>query len=74
MTDAGRAEPSGQPSRVLAAGATGYLGRHVVQELKARGHWARALVRRPNRRRTGAPPTTSSSRRYGTGDTAGRRQ
>lgn len=32
-------------SRVLVAGATGYLGGHVVAELKRRGHWVRALAR-----------------------------
>ena len=32
-------------SRVLVAGATGYLGRHLVSELKARGHWVRILAR-----------------------------
>lgn len=31
--------------RVLVAGATGYAGRHVVEELKDRGHWVRALTR-----------------------------
>lgn len=31
--------------RVLVAGATGYLGRHAVRELKARGHHVRALAR-----------------------------
>lgn len=31
--------------RVLVIGATGYLGRHVVTELKRRGHWVRALSR-----------------------------
>lgn len=31
--------------RVLVAGATGYLGRHVVRAFKARGWWIRALVR-----------------------------
>ena len=35
--------------RVLVAGATGYLGRHVVKELKARGHRVRALVRTPEK-------------------------
>ena len=33
--------------RVLVAGATGYLGGHVVAELKRRGVWVRALARRP---------------------------
>jgi uncharacterized protein YbjT (DUF2867 family) len=31
--------------RILVAGATGYLGRHVVTELKRRNHWVRALAR-----------------------------
>ena len=32
-------------NRVLVAGATGYLGRFVVQEFKNRGYFVRALVR-----------------------------
>jgi len=32
--------------KVLVAGATGYLGRFVVQEFKKRGYWVRALARR----------------------------
>jgi len=32
-------------ARVLVAGATGYLGRHLVAELKSRGHWVRILAR-----------------------------
>lgn len=35
------------PLKVLVAGSTGYLGRHVVRELHARGHRVRALVRSP---------------------------
>jgi uncharacterized protein YbjT (DUF2867 family) len=35
--------------RVLVAGATGYLGGFVVQELKARGYFVRALARSPER-------------------------
>jgi len=31
--------------KVLIAGATGYLGRHVVQEFKKQGYWVRALAR-----------------------------
>jgi uncharacterized protein YbjT (DUF2867 family) len=31
--------------RVLVAGATGYLGKYVVQELKRQGYWVRALTR-----------------------------
>ena len=35
--------------RVLVAGATGYLGGFVAQELKARGHFVRALARSPEK-------------------------
>jgi uncharacterized protein YbjT (DUF2867 family) len=35
--------------KVLVAGATGYLGRFVVQELKRRGYWVRVLARNPER-------------------------
>ena len=35
--------------RVLVAGATGYLGGFVVQELKARGYFVRALARSPEK-------------------------
>ena len=31
--------------KVLVAGATGYLGRYVVQEFKRQGYWVRALAR-----------------------------
>ncbi len=31
--------------KVLVAGATGYLGRYVVQEFKKMGYWVRVLVR-----------------------------
>lgn len=34
-------------SRVLLAGGTGYLGGFLLTELKQRGYWVRALVRRP---------------------------
>ncbi|ESY68932.1 MULTISPECIES: NAD(P)H-binding protein [Mesorhizobium] len=33
-------------ARVLVMGATGYLGSHMVSELKKAGHWVRALSRR----------------------------
>lgn len=36
-------------ARALVAGATGYLGRFVARELKARGHFVRALVRSPDK-------------------------
>ena len=32
-------------NKVLVAGATGYLGQYVVQALKSKGHWVRALGR-----------------------------
>ncbi|WAX56678.1 SDR family oxidoreductase [Jatrophihabitans cynanchi] len=35
--------------RVLVAGSTGYLGRHIVQALHERGHHVRALARNPAR-------------------------
>jgi len=35
--------------RVLVAGATGYLGRFVVQEFKKQGFWVRALARNANK-------------------------
>jgi len=35
--------------RVLVAGATGYLGRYVVQELKEQGYSVRALARNPEK-------------------------
>jgi uncharacterized protein YbjT (DUF2867 family) len=31
--------------KILVAGATGYLGRYLVQELKRQGYWVRALAR-----------------------------
>jgi uncharacterized protein YbjT (DUF2867 family) len=40
MTNEGRSL-----SRILVAGATGYLGKHVVAEGKRRGYFVRALVR-----------------------------
>ena len=39
----------GQPRRVLVAGATGFMGRHLVRRLLGRGHQLRALARRPPR-------------------------
>ena len=34
-----------QSKKVLVAGATGYLGRFVIQEFKNRGYWVRVLAR-----------------------------
>lgn len=41
--------------RVLVAGASGYLGRFVVKELKERGYWVRALARQPERLKVTGP-------------------
>ncbi len=35
--------------RVLVAGASRYLGKYVVAELKRRGYWVRAFVRNPEK-------------------------
>ena len=35
--------------RILVAGSTGYLGGFVCRELKARGHFVRALARSPEK-------------------------
>jgi nucleoside-diphosphate-sugar epimerase len=32
--------------KVLVAGATGYLGKYLVKELKKRGFWVRVLIRK----------------------------
>ena len=42
-------------TRVLVAGATGYLGRFVAREFKERGHWVRVLARLPEKLRTPGP-------------------
>ena len=34
-----------ETKKVLVAGATGYLGRYLVDELKERGYWVRVLIR-----------------------------
>ncbi|MFK7848957.1 MAG: SDR family oxidoreductase [Rhodothermales bacterium] len=36
-------------ARILVAGATGHLGKHIVAELKRRNHWVRVLTRNPMR-------------------------
>lgn len=36
--------------KVLVAGATGYLGRFLVKELKKRGFWVRVLIRKESQR------------------------
>jgi uncharacterized protein YbjT (DUF2867 family) len=36
-------------TKVLVAGATGYLGKFVVREFKQRGYWVRALARTPKK-------------------------
>ncbi len=36
--------------RILVAGASGFLGRHIVQELGTRGYGVRALIRDPDKR------------------------
>jgi len=41
--------------KVLIAGATGYLGKHVVQEFASRGYTVRALVRNPEKLATIGP-------------------
>lgn len=35
--------------KVLVAGATGYLGKYLVQELKKQGYWVRVLARNPQK-------------------------
>jgi uncharacterized protein YbjT (DUF2867 family) len=45
------------PQRVLVAGATGYLGKYVVQEFKRRGYWVRALTRSISRLENPGPFT-----------------
>lgn len=45
---------------VLVAGATGYLGRFVVQAFKERGYWVRALTRDEDRLRHRGPFTSPS--------------
>jgi uncharacterized protein YbjT (DUF2867 family) len=42
-------------TRVLVAGATGYLGRFVAREFKERGDWVRVLARSPDKLSTRGP-------------------
>lgn len=35
--------------KVLVVGATGYLGKHVITELKSQGYWIRVLARNPKK-------------------------
>lgn len=44
---------------VAVTGATGFVGRNVVQALLSRGHTVRALVRNPDRARETLPATAS---------------
>ena len=37
--------------KVLVAGATGYLGKHIVNELKSRGYWVRVLIRKGSQKK-----------------------
>ena len=39
-----------KPKKVLVAGASGYLGKNVVIELKKRGYFVRALIRKEKRK------------------------
>lgn len=36
---------------VLVAGATGYLGKYIVNELKSRGYWVRVLIRKGSQKK-----------------------
>ncbi|MBB3205889.1 uncharacterized protein YbjT (DUF2867 family) [Rhodopirellula rubra] len=38
-------ESSRHQTKVLVVGATGYLGKYMIRELKQRGYWVRALAR-----------------------------
>ena len=37
-------------NKVLVAGASGYLGQHLVAELKSRGFWVRVLIRKESQK------------------------
>lgn len=51
------------PSRVLIAGATGYLGKFVAQEFKRRGYWVRVLTRSVERLEEPGPFTAPAINR-----------
>lgn len=53
---------SNDTARVLVAGATGYLGRYVIQAFKERGYWVRALSR-PKSVESSPLPVDFSNRR-----------
>ncbi len=42
-------------TKVLVAGATGYLGRFVAKEFKERGDWVRVLARNPDKLKSPGP-------------------
>ena len=44
-----------QRTKILVAGATGYLGRFVTQEFKKRGYWVRVLARNRNKLNSTGP-------------------
>ena len=54
---------SNEPKRVLVAGATGYVGKFVVQEFKRRGYWVRVLTRSIERLEKNGPFTAPAIRR-----------
>ena len=55
------AEVEGVMTRVLVAGATGYLGRFVAREFKERGDWVRVLARNPEKLGTPGPSLEPAS-------------
>ena len=44
--DRGSAQKVFIMKRILVAGATGYLGKFIVKELKSKGYWVRVLIRK----------------------------
>ena len=44
--------------KVLVAGATGYLGKYIVNELKSRGYWVRVLIRKGSQKKLFTNVTT----------------